>query len=140
MAVYFYLIPVFVFIFIIIVIGIVMCCVHCVSQTNTQTRTITFQTTAPTTQTTVVQHHTPVTGTVYTTSPVVQQPVYGSPPPPPQYVQQSPPCASCQGIKPLSVIIPCGHECVCLDCGTLLRNQGNLCPACHGVIESVWPK
>lgn len=68
--------------------------------------------------------------------PVVPPPqnVYGTPPP------QSSQCIVCKAIKPLAVIIPCSHECVCLDCGTMISNQTNQCPLCNEPMESVWPK
>lgn len=91
----------------------------------------------PTTQTTVVQNHSYGSNDEFITCNLPHQTIYGSPPP---FVQQSQSCICCKGVKPLSVINPCGHQCVCLECGTFLRNKGYLCPVCNSSIESVCPK
>lgn len=49
-------------------------------------------------------------------------------------------CSECQQQNALAVITPCGHEVVCLPCGTVMREEGMKCPKCGGEIEAVWPR
>lgn len=49
-------------------------------------------------------------------------------------------CMECRVIKVFAIIIPCEHECLCLECGEKYRNEKRSCPICQIEIETVWPK
>lgn len=50
-------------------------------------------------------------------------------------------CKECNSTeKPLAVIIPCEHECLCLECGERYRDNNRPCPTCGQEVETVWPK
>ena len=37
------------------------------------------------------------------------------------------------------IIMPCGHLCVCSQCGTEIHKQKYTCPICRGPINSLVP-
>ena len=43
-------------------------------------------------------------------------------------------CVACKSEKSQCVIVPCGHQCVCLDCS---RSIGGRCPYCQTNIDSI---
>ena len=43
-------------------------------------------------------------------------------------------CVVCKSEKSQCVIVPCGHQCVCLDCS---RGIGGRCPYCQTDIDSI---
>lgn len=49
-------------------------------------------------------------------------------------------CKECRLIKVFAMIVPCEHECLCLECGEKYRNEKRPCPICKTEIETVWPK
>lgn len=48
-------------------------------------------------------------------------------------------CLVCLTEEKNTVIMPCGHMCVCLDCGNGLVKAKHTCPICRGNIQSLIP-
>lgn len=51
-------------------------------------------------------------------------------------------CTICLSEPSAAIIMPCGHMCVCMDCGKSLQKMGsgkNLCPVCRGAISTLIP-
>jgi hypothetical protein len=49
-------------------------------------------------------------------------------------------CTVCLSTDSNAIIMPCGHMCVCLDCGKQLQKSSqNLCPVCRGAIQTLVP-
>lgn len=51
-------------------------------------------------------------------------------------------CTICMSEQSNAIIMPCGHMCVCMDCGKSLQSMGsgkNLCPVCRGAITTLIP-
>lgn len=46
-------------------------------------------------------------------------------------------CLICLSENKNTLIMPCGHLCVCGDCGKLLQEKGHKCPVCRGNIGSL---
>ncbi len=44
-------------------------------------------------------------------------------------------CGICLSSRATMAIIPCGHQCMCEKCSTLLRDRS--CPVCRGNIEKI---
>jgi hypothetical protein len=49
-------------------------------------------------------------------------------------------CTICLSEQSNAIVMPCGHMCVCMDCGNSLKtSKHNLCPVCRGAIQSLIP-
>lgn len=48
-------------------------------------------------------------------------------------------CLICLSEPKDTLIMPCGHLCVCADCGRSLINKKYTCPVCRGTIGSLIP-
>lgn len=48
-------------------------------------------------------------------------------------------CLICLSVKKDTLIMPCGHYCVCEDCGKELVKAKHTCPICRGNISSLIP-
>ena len=47
-------------------------------------------------------------------------------------------CTICMSVDSNTIIMPCGHMCVCDDCGKSLKNSNHcMCPVCRGPIGSM---
>lgn len=46
-------------------------------------------------------------------------------------------CCVCQSRDKTSLLIPCGHKCLCEDCATRYRRFGATCPLCRTAVQSV---
>ena len=50
-------------------------------------------------------------------------------------------CCFCLENKSESVFIPCGHRCVCFDCGNaIIKSKNKKCPICQEVSSSLLKK
>jgi hypothetical protein len=57
----------------------------------------------------------------------------------PEGTEESKECLVCLSEQRNTIIMPCGHMCVCLDCGEALRSRKHNCPICRGLIGSLVP-
>jgi E3 ubiquitin-protein ligase MGRN1 len=48
-------------------------------------------------------------------------------------------CLVCLDEEKDTVVMPCGHLCVCSDCGKGLVKNKHTCPVCRGHIQSLIP-
>jgi hypothetical protein len=48
-------------------------------------------------------------------------------------------CLVCLSEPKNTIIMPCGHLCVCSDCGKALHSKAYTCPICRGNIGSLIP-
>lgn len=48
-------------------------------------------------------------------------------------------CLVCLCEPKNTIIMPCGHMCVCHPCGQQLQGRNHLCPVCRGKIGSLVP-
>ena len=49
-------------------------------------------------------------------------------------------CIVCFANEKNVVLVPCGHYCLCNDCGNTLLNTTNICPLCRATISVVASK
>lgn len=48
-------------------------------------------------------------------------------------------CLICLSEPRNTIIMPCGHMCVCSDCGDQINKKSNNCPICRATINSLVP-
>lgn len=46
-------------------------------------------------------------------------------------------CCVCMDNRKDAVLVPCGHRCLCVKCGDLLKSRRRTCPICRATITSV---
>eukprot|EP01012_Entosiphon_sulcatum_P016159 TRINITY_DN21087_c0_g1_i1.p1 TRINITY_DN21087_c0_g1~~TRINITY_DN21087_c0_g1_i1.p1 ORF type:complete len:197 (+),score=20.73 TRINITY_DN21087_c0_g1_i1:33-623(+) len=46
-------------------------------------------------------------------------------------------CCICIAAKKEAVLVPCGHICLCMDCGSMLHVRGLPCPVCRARVTQV---
>jgi hypothetical protein len=46
-------------------------------------------------------------------------------------------CLVCLSENASSIIMPCGHMCICRDCGEKLKSKKYTCPVCRGEIGNI---
>ena len=44
-------------------------------------------------------------------------------------------CVICLDAEPVMALLPCGHRCVCEECGPIL--QGRACPICRTLVDEI---
>lgn len=54
--------------------------------------------------------------------------------------EQDKECTICMSKESDTIIMPCGHLCVCNECGEQIRvSKHNMCPVCRGGIKTLVP-
>ena len=48
-------------------------------------------------------------------------------------------CLICLSEARNTIIMPCGHLCICAECGQTLKNKKYNCPICRGLISYMIP-